>query len=219
MHIFNRILRHSRRQRSLCPIRLLRTLQKCEAEITFHQRSEAKFSNSKKTSCDHCVEDPARNQIQTAPQHSQIVVGAVQNNFFGLQRTTKRSEIDVGQWIENEVARIPALSRITLAPSCINAALHSGDAYLKQTKFFSIRMQAVRFSIDCDAIGRFYFPYYTRASRGVRNHVSRQRNPLRSNSALVLVACRLSINFSIASKGGSADIVLRNISTRSHSSG
>ena len=34
-------------------------------------------------------------------------------------------------------------------------------------------------------------------------------NPLSNNSALVFVACRLSISFSIASIGGSAAIVLR----------
>ena len=44
-------------------------------------------------------------------------------------------------------------------------------------------------------------------------------SPLSNSSALVLVACRLSINFSIASIGGSAAIALRNCWTRSHSSG
>ena len=44
-------------------------------------------------------------------------------------------------------------------------------------------------------------------------------NPLRSSSAFVFVACRFSINFSIASIGGSAAMALRRIFTRSHSSG
>jgi hypothetical protein len=44
-------------------------------------------------------------------------------------------------------------------------------------------------------------------------------NPLNSNSAFVFVASRFSINFSIASIGGSAAMVLRSICTRSHSSG
>ena len=44
-------------------------------------------------------------------------------------------------------------------------------------------------------------------------------NPLKSNSAFVFVASRFSINFSIASIGGSAAMVLRRFCTRSHSSG
>src|SRR3954462_1953555 len=43
--------------------------------------------------------------------------------------------------------------------------------------------------------------------------------PLSSNSALVFVASKFSINFSIASIGGKAAMVLRNNCTRSHSSG
>ena len=70
MHIIDRVFRHARRQRSLCPIRLLRTLQEGKSEITVHQRSEAKFANAKETSCDQCVEDSLRCQIQTATQHS-----------------------------------------------------------------------------------------------------------------------------------------------------
>src|SRR4029077_12916865 len=64
MHIINRVFRHAHRQRSLCPIRLLRTLQEREPEITFHQRSEAKFANAKETSCNQRVEDSLRYQIQ-----------------------------------------------------------------------------------------------------------------------------------------------------------
>src|SRR5436305_14234742 len=70
MHIIDRVFRHARRQRSLCPIRLLRTYQESESKITFHQRSEAKFANAKETSCDQCVEDSLRCQMQTATQHS-----------------------------------------------------------------------------------------------------------------------------------------------------
>ena len=57
MHIINRVFRHARRQRSLCPIRLLRTLQQREIEITFQQRGQAKFTNAEETSCNQCVED------------------------------------------------------------------------------------------------------------------------------------------------------------------
>ena len=57
-----------------------------ETEITFHQRSEAKFADAKETSRDQCVEDSLRYQIQTATQHSQIVIGTVQDNFPGFQR-------------------------------------------------------------------------------------------------------------------------------------
>ena len=45
------------------------------------------------------------------------------------------------------------------------------------------------------------------------------RRPASRSSALLLVACRFLINNSIASRGGSAAIVLRSNCTRSHSSG
>jgi len=35
-----------------------------------------------------------------------------------------------------------------------NYGIRRGDADLKQTKFFPIRMQTVGFGIDCNAIGR-----------------------------------------------------------------
>src|SRR5581483_3776726 len=93
------------------------------------------------------------------------------------------------------------------------------NADLDQTKFFPIGMQTIGFGIDSDAISGFDLLNDLCEPPSVRNHVSRQRNPLKSNSALVLVACRLSINFSIASRGGRAAIVFRSINTRSHSSG
>src|SRR5215813_14037626 len=114
---------------------------------------------------------------------------------------------------------IPVHSEIISVLSGINDACYGWEADLEQTQFFPVRMQTVGLRIEGDAIGRFDLPNQTREFRGARNHISPQRNPLKSNSALVLVACRLSISFSIASRGGSAAIVLRSISTRSHSSG
>ncbi len=55
----------------------------------------------------------------------------------------------------------------------INAAGHGWDADLKQTQLFPIRMQTIRFGIDCNAIGSFDLLDQTRELRDVRNHVSR----------------------------------------------
>src|SRR6266480_8158635 len=107
MHIINRVFRHPRRQRSLSPIGLLRTLQERESEITLEQCSQAKFANAKKTSCDQCVEDSSRNQLQTTTQHSQIVVGTVQDNFLGFQRPTQWLQIGIGQRIDYKIANNP----------------------------------------------------------------------------------------------------------------
>ena len=59
---------------------------KLNAEIAFHQRTQTELANSKETRCNRRVEDFVRDKIQSAPQHSQIVVGAVQHNFSGLER-------------------------------------------------------------------------------------------------------------------------------------
>lgn len=95
------------------------------------------------------------------------------------------------------------------------------NADLNQAKFLPIRMQAVGFGIERDAIDSVDLLQQLRQPGIGCNNIrhSDHRNPLKSNSVFVLVACRLSISFSIDSSGGSAAIVLRSISTRSHSSG
>ncbi len=90
-----------------------------------------------------------------------------------------------------------------------------GQADLEQTKLLPIRMETVGLGIDRHTIDWVKLREQLRQLRRTCNHF----NPLKSNSALVLVASRFSINFSIASIGGSAAIVLRNNCTRSHSSG
>ena len=109
----------------------------------------------------------------------------MQNNFLLLQKRAQRRQIDIGQRIDQQI-----LAR---------------NADLKQAKFFPITMQTVRFRIDRHAIDRIDLRKQLFQLRRVRDH----RSPLKSSSALVLVASRFSINFSIASIGGSAAIVFR----------
>ena len=76
-------------------------------------------------------------------------------------------------------------------------------------------MKAIGLGVDRDALDPSNVFDQLGQLRGVCNH----RSPLKSNSAFVLVTCKLSINFSIASIGGRAAMVFRNSCTRSHSSG
>ena len=84
----------------------------------------------------------ARGEIQTAPKHPQIVIGRVQNNFTRLQCLTQRFQIEIAQWVDNEIAN---------QRGGRNADLH-------QAKFFPVRMQTVCLCIYRDPIGRLNLP-------------------------------------------------------------
>jgi hypothetical protein len=83
----------------------------------------------------------------------------VQDDFLCFERSTQWLQIDIGQWINDIIANSPrrfmtwghALAGIRDA----NYGIRRGDADLKQTKFFPIRMQTIGFGIDRDTIGRF----------------------------------------------------------------
>src|SRR4051812_29084137 len=126
-------------------------------------------------------------ESETAAQQPQVKIGAMHNDRLMSERFRKRREVEIGQWI-NDV--IPAW-----------------QGQLQQAKLFPIAMQTVRFRVDGHAFHRLDFWKQLLQLRGFCDHL----NPLRSNSAFVLVASRFSINFSIASMGGSAAMVFRNI--------
>ena len=86
---------------------------------------------------------------------------------------------------------------------------------LKETEFFAVTMKTVGFSIDRNTTVKRDYSGQICELRRRSDHF----RPLNNNSAFVLVAFMLSINFSIASIGGSAAIAFRNNCTRSHSSG
>jgi hypothetical protein len=67
------------------------------------QRTQTEFADPKQTSRNDRVEDLAGGEIQTAPQHAQIVIGGVQNNFFRFQRVAQRLQIEIAQRINNEI--------------------------------------------------------------------------------------------------------------------
>src|SRR5207248_1953771 len=118
MHIIDRVFRHARRQRSLCPIRLLRTFQESESKITFHQRSEAKFANAKETSCDQCVEDSFRCEIQAATQHSESVITFRVNAI-------RSATIQRWFWSHSDYqSTFPSLREVEVLPSFCAASAH-----------------------------------------------------------------------------------------------
>ena len=124
MHVVHRVFQHPRRQRSQRPICLLRMFVKLDTEEALHQRTQTEFADSKQPRRNDCVEDFARREIQAAPEHAQIVIGGVQNNFSRFQRVAQRFQIEIAQWINNEIAN----------------RLDDGgrNADLNQTKFFPV---------------------------------------------------------------------------------
>src|SRR6266404_2824350 len=137
MCVVYRIREHSRRQRTPRPIRLLRTFRQLDTEVAFYQRRQTEFTNAKQAPADQRVENSARNEVQTAAKHSQVVVRAVQNNFLAFQRSPQRRKIDIRQRVDDGIA--------------------PRQTDLEQTKFLSITMKAISLRIDCHAINRFDF--------------------------------------------------------------
>ena len=176
MHIVNRVFPHSSLQRPLSPICLLRMFVKLNAEIAFHQRTQAELANAQETRCNRRVEDFVCDKIQAPTQHAQIVVCAMQHNFFRLERPAQWLEIDTGQRIDDEINTLTArhsepfdfaqdrlrrgIPSHYLGRSSTGSFDFAQDdcvwhTDLKQTKFLAIRMQAVGFCIKRDAIGWF----------------------------------------------------------------
>ena len=104
MHVVHRVLQHPRRQRSQRPICLLRMFVKLDIEEALHQRTQTEFADPKQSRGNDRVEDFARREIQAAPEHAQIVIGGVQNNFSRFQCLAQRFQIEIAQWINNEIA-------------------------------------------------------------------------------------------------------------------
>src|SRR6478609_8171487 len=97
---------------------------KLDIEKALHQRTQTEFADSKQTRRNDCVEDFARREIQATPEHAQIVIGGVQNNFSRLKCMAQRFQIEIAQRINNEITnRFDDGGR--------NADLH-------QTKFFTV---------------------------------------------------------------------------------
>ena len=119
----------------------------------------------------------------------------MQHDFLPGQHFRERFQIETGERIDQIVV--------------------ARKTQLQETKLFEITMQTVRFGIDRDPVVRLELRKEIGELGIRRDHF----NPLRSSSAFVFVALRLSISFSIASIGGSAAMALRSTCTRSHSSG
>ncbi len=134
MRVVDRVLDHAPWQRSLRPIRLLRTLRQFDVKKSLDQRGQTKFANPEQARRDHGVENCVRREIQAAPQQAKIEIGPLQNNLFFLQQLAQRRQIEIGQRIDQKIP-FPRTD-------------------LEQTKFLAITMQTVRFRIYGDAIDR-----------------------------------------------------------------
>ena len=60
---------------------------KFHAEVTLYQSGETKLAEPKEARGNGRVENPARGEVQTAAEQSQIVIRAVQHDFLLLQRS------------------------------------------------------------------------------------------------------------------------------------
>src|SRR5436190_15967196 len=76
---------------------------KLDTEELLHERTQTEFADSKQPRRNDCVEDSARREIQAAPEHPQIVIGGVQNNFSRFQRVAQRFQKQITQRINNEI--------------------------------------------------------------------------------------------------------------------
>src|SRR2546430_17166739 len=132
MRVVHCIFQHPRRERTPRPIRLLGPFAEFDIEVLSYQSGQTKFADPEQARSNHRVENALRDKIQTAAEQSQIEIRSVQNNFFSLQRSTQRRQIDIGEWIEHIIP--------------------SRQADLEQTKLLSITMEAIRFGIDRHAI-------------------------------------------------------------------
>jgi hypothetical protein len=193
--IVHGIFRHVPGQRALRPVGFLRAFGQNSPEEFLDQSGETELPNAEEPRRDHRIEDSGRDKIHASAQEAQIEIGALQDDFLVRQRTGQRRQVETGQRIDQVI--VPAKTE------------------LHETKLFVIAVQTIGLGIDRDAID----PLQLReefCELGIRGD---HFNPLRSSSAFVLVTCRFSINFSIASIGGSAAMALRRTFTRSHSSG
>ena len=135
MHVIYSVLQHPCRQRSQRPICFLRMFVKLDTEEAFNQRTQTEFADSKQPRRNDRVEDFPRRKIQAAPQHPQIVIGGVQNNFSRFQRLAQRFQIEIAQGINNEIA-----NRLTVIPS---EGEEPGKSLLRQFRGFDVaRMTA-----------------------------------------------------------------------------
>src|SRR5262245_62730831 len=77
---------------------------KLDTEETLHQRTQAEFADSKQPRGNDCVEDSAPPEIQSAPEHPQIVIGGVQNNLSLFQCAAERLQREIRKRIDNKIA-------------------------------------------------------------------------------------------------------------------
>jgi len=132
MRVVHRIFQHPRRERTPRPIRLLGPFAEFDIEVPFYQSGQTKFADPEQARSNHRVENALRHKVETSAEQSQIEIRSVQNNFFSLERSAQRRQIDIGEWIDNVVP--------------------SRQADLEQTKLLSITMKAIGFGIDRHAI-------------------------------------------------------------------
>ena len=125
-----RVVFHPLRQRSLRPIRFLRTFFQWHAEKIAHEICEAEFFFAEQTRGEHRVENLFGNKIVVLSQQPQIVIGRMKNQFVVARLRPQWREINHGERIDQVV--------------------RASDADLEQAKFFRIGVKTIRFGIERD---------------------------------------------------------------------
>ena len=115
------------------PIGGLRPFFQLDSQQPVDQTGQAKLGETQQTRRQHCVENISRHEAASAAQQSQIVVGAVQDQFVPAKRRQQPREVQRRQRI-NQVVR-------------------ARQADLDQAEFFGIGVETVGFGVKRDPIG------------------------------------------------------------------
>src|ERR1043166_9319469 len=105
MHVVQRVFHHTWGQRPDRPIGLLRMFLKLDIEETFDQRTQTELANPKQPRRNDCVKKSVGGKIQAAPEHSQIVIRSMENNFSRFQCPTQRLEIEVSKLVDDKIRK------------------------------------------------------------------------------------------------------------------
>ena len=121
-------------ERTKRPVGLLLSLGEVDAELLGDQCGVAVARGAGEPRRDHGVEDPGRGPEAETVQHPQVEVGAVHHQLGSRQHIEQRSQIEVGQRIDQFVG--------------------VGQAHLYEAHLLVVAVQAVGLRVHADAVRR-----------------------------------------------------------------
>ena len=129
-----RVVDHSFGQWSARPVGLLRPLLQMNAQQLFHEIGQSEFNESEQSRGQHRVKNGFGHEVIGPSQQTQVVVGAVQNQFLPAQ--------GLQQW--REVHRRQR----------VNQHIGARQADLHETELFRVGVQTVGLGVQRQPVGR-----------------------------------------------------------------